>query len=422
MVPTRTLPLPPAADRSFPLALVIWAALGIALNVGLSRFTYGIMLPGVKHDLGLGYAGAGLIHAIHLGGYMVGTLVAPMLGKRLGMGALARRGHWLVAAGAVLCAVVPAGMAGGPYLLGFGRLVTGMAGGAGVVAAFVIVLAAVPAGASATVSAVVWGASGAVVLLSAAAASPLARGLDGEWRIVFWLTAAVAVWVAANTPSMAGQAAPVAAARQHSPADAAPPAVRWYFLLAAGFCFGAGYIGFATFLGSRVLDAHAGSGLLGLTWAVFGLAMIAGATLTVSVMRTKALAPYAFAGANGAGLLGAMVAASGSWHAALVGVLLVGSTVAAGPAILTSYTRQRCSAQAYARRFGYVSGAVCLGQLVGPVLTGVLTDHMGTQAVPLVAMALYAAATVFALLDRSFGVPDVDARNDRRFASGRGGR
>ena len=36
---------------NLPLALIVWGAIGIALNVGLARFTYGVMLPSIRRDL-----------------------------------------------------------------------------------------------------------------------------------------------------------------------------------------------------------------------------------------------------------------------------------------------------------------------------------------------------------------------------------
>ena len=39
-------------------SLLAWAALAVALHVGMARFTYGVMLPALKRDLALDYFGA----------------------------------------------------------------------------------------------------------------------------------------------------------------------------------------------------------------------------------------------------------------------------------------------------------------------------------------------------------------------------
>ncbi len=90
------------------IALVAWAALGIALNVGIARFTYGVMLPALQRDLALDYFGGGALNAVHLLGYLAGTLAAPTLARRLGMPRLSRYAHALVALGALACALAPA--------------------------------------------------------------------------------------------------------------------------------------------------------------------------------------------------------------------------------------------------------------------------------------------------------------------------
>jgi hypothetical protein len=59
------------------IALAAWAALGIALNVGIARFAYGVMLPALQRDLSLAYFGGGALNAAHLLGYLAGTLAAP---------------------------------------------------------------------------------------------------------------------------------------------------------------------------------------------------------------------------------------------------------------------------------------------------------------------------------------------------------
>jgi predicted MFS family arabinose efflux permease len=310
-----------------------------------------------------------------------------------------------VAIGAVLCALAPTSAAAGPYTLAIGRLATGMGGGAAVLAAFVVVFASVPAGSRPVVSAGVWGAVGGVVLLSALAAPSLARATGGEWRIVFWMTATIAICLAVSIPGggvTTGQRGQMLTAeRGFSARDMLT--LRWVFLLLAYFWFGAGYIGFATFLGSRLLDGHGSFGLLSATWSVFGIAIMTGATLTIFVLRAARLARYALAAATAAGLLGAMVTVSGSSWATLAGTFLVGLSVASTPAIITTYVRQRCSAEEYARALGFASAIVGFGQLMGPALTGMLADRIGTQAVPLVAMVLYACAAGCGLLDSRFG-------------------
>src|SRR5437868_15231015 len=107
------------------VALIVWAALSIALNIGIARFAYGVMLPSLRRDLSLDYFAGGALNAVHLFGYLVGTLIAPKIARRIGMMKCSALSHGLVAIGAVVCALTPATPGAGPLVLGIGRLATG---------------------------------------------------------------------------------------------------------------------------------------------------------------------------------------------------------------------------------------------------------------------------------------------------------
>jgi predicted MFS family arabinose efflux permease len=245
-----------------------------------------------------------------------------------------------------------------------------------------------------------WGGVGAVVVLSAFAAPYLARATAGEWRIVFWMTAALAAGLAGTMPRVRG---PVQAsgpgARERGFGVRELLSARWVFLNMGYLCFGIAYIGFATFLGSRLPAARSSSDMLVATWGGFGVAMMAGAVAAVFVLRSAWLARYAMAASTAAGMLGAIVSTGGSAVATVAGAILVGLNVASTPTVITAYTRQRSSARTYAAAFSAASAAVGLGQLIGPALTGFLADHVGTRAVPLLAAAFYGFASVAGLLD-----------------------
>ena len=65
----------------------------MGLDIGVSRITYGTILPALSRDLGFGYVTGGALSAANLAAYLAGTLAAPSLGRRYGMRALARWGY-----------------------------------------------------------------------------------------------------------------------------------------------------------------------------------------------------------------------------------------------------------------------------------------------------------------------------------------
>jgi MFS family permease len=416
---------PSTKPSTMPVALVAWSALGIALNVGLARFAYGIVLPSLRRDLDLNYLTSGSLNAVHLLGYLVGTLAAPSLARIIGLRTLLVRAHVLVAAGALLCAITPHGIsdgipdgtlngtlngASGPLVLGVGRLATGIGAGGGIVAILVAALGAVPARERPFVSAVVWSGIGAAVIVCAFAAPLLLQSASG-WRVSFAASAILALAIsiffpatgfAANQPqASASLDRPAAAATHFDAAQLLTP--RWWFLVATYLLFGVGYIAYATFAGAQFAAAHIQPSIVGLTWAAFGVAVIVGAALAVPVLGATRIKRFALFGAMACGSLGSFVlgafAPEDSAGATLGGAILVGLGVAATPTIVSAYARERCSAEDYAKAFSYATAALGIGQLVGPVAAGALADHFGMAAVPSFAASAYSIGGLLALCD-----------------------
>ena len=76
--------------RVFVTALAL--ALGAAISLGLARFSYALLLPPMRAELGWSYFTAGAMNTVNAMGYLVGALLLPRalarldarLGARLG--------------------------------------------------------------------------------------------------------------------------------------------------------------------------------------------------------------------------------------------------------------------------------------------------------------------------------------------------
>ena len=176
--------------RTLPLRLIAWGALGVALHVGLARFAYGVVLPSLRNELGLGFTAGGVLNALHLAGYLAGTLMGPMLGRRLGLAQQMRAGNLLTAAGALLCAMVPTTFWGASLLLGAGRLATGLGAGATIIAIMVSVFSQVHESSRATASVLMWTGMAAAVLGCGLGVPWLLE--PGAWRLSFAAAALLA--------------------------------------------------------------------------------------------------------------------------------------------------------------------------------------------------------------------------------------
>ena len=77
----------PTHDHSpaHPLATALALSLGAAVALGLSRFSYGLLLPPMRADLGWSYLLAGAMNTFNALGYFLGALATPALMRRLGV-------------------------------------------------------------------------------------------------------------------------------------------------------------------------------------------------------------------------------------------------------------------------------------------------------------------------------------------------
>jgi predicted MFS family arabinose efflux permease len=406
MLDTRTHAASPVASPqppAFPVALIVWAALGIALNVGIARFTYGVMLPSLRRDLSLDYLTGGALNAIHLLGYLIGTLVAPSLARRTTMARFSAISYAMVAAGALVCALAPQTPLGGPLVLALGRVITGLGAGGGIMATMVIAFAAVTPARRPLVSAVVWSGMGVATIVSGLAA-PFLLASDIGWRTAFALSGVLALSIAIAFPprgSVTDVGAPDPGSRSAFGAGELLTA-RWFFLLASYFLFAFGYIAWSTFAGARLAATSAPMAVVQMTWIVFGAATMAGAALTVPLSNSVTLRHHALSLSLILAAAGALVSALDASAAALTGALLVGLGAGATPTIVTSHARDRCSAEDYARVFSFAAAALGTGQLLGPVVAGQAADVFGTVAVPMLAAAVYGVSTVLAICDGRF--------------------
>ena len=78
-----TSPVP--LRRETPTLLIAAAlALAAAVSLGLSRFSYALLLPPMRLDLGWSYLTAGTMNTVNAAGYLAGALWAPRWLRRFG--------------------------------------------------------------------------------------------------------------------------------------------------------------------------------------------------------------------------------------------------------------------------------------------------------------------------------------------------
>jgi predicted MFS family arabinose efflux permease len=368
---------PPVAARSrqeFLIALGLSAGPVVAL--GFTRFAYALLLPAMRQQLHWSYAAAGGMNTANALGYIIGAGTAAWWSRRFGARAAFTWGI-LISAIALLgsaatgniAALAALRFAGGlstaiTFVLGSAlashvhtggrhthsaRLVAMyMAGvGIGVVISGVVVPAALTA----------WGMS----------------GWQAGWLLMGVLAATFtgpAAWAARHvTP-------PAASATDAHPGKvrlrALTPTLGWYVL------FGAGYVSYMTF----VIALLHNQGMK--TWGTATFFIILGAASAMATLLVWGRVIGRLRGGAALALVSAIVLMGVLpvllWQgmgAAIASAIVFGGTFMAGPTAVTVLARRLLPAHAWTSGIALLTVAFSVGQAVGPLAAGVLSDSSG---------------------------------------------
>jgi MFS family permease len=361
------------------LVAVVVAATMVAQAFG--RFTYALVLPSVQTDLGISYTLAGTLGSLNLAAYLAASFGVAWLSTRLppdriirisiGISTLGLAGMWW----APNLAVVTAAMA-----------ITGMAGAG--------IWIPAPAVSSSLVSperrALAIGVIGTGIGLGFVSAGFVARGVGGEWTLVYRfetfvaLVTAVLVWVFVRLPSEPGGTRPSLRSVGTVP--------RWGYLLGTYGGFGLAMSLFVNFFVARLEeDSGYTTATTGLIFATFGVASIFGgplyAALSDRIGRSRAM-QVGFAAMAAASLL--LLVGSGIWP--WLAAAMFGLAFAGVPANTATYLRDHLSAREFGSGFGVVTLAFGVGQLLAPQIGGLLGDTLSSFTLVFVLAAIVAAS------------------------------
>jgi len=374
------------------LATAFALALGAAISLGLARFSYALLLPAMRADLGWSYFTSGAMNTANAAGYLVGALLAPGWLARFD----ARRVLVAGGIGSVLTLAAHAFVRGDTalYLL---RGLTGVASAAsfvsgGLLAARLAQQAArfEPARSAGLVLGLYYGGTGVGIVASSLlvppilAMEPLRRGWPNAW-IALALAALVATTIMARfTPSLRGPPVPPAA---HG------TALRWSSLgfgLAAYLMFGIGYIGYMTFVVTLLREQGLAPTLIVAFYALLGLGVIASSWLWAALLqRYRGGQPMALL--NGLlALATALPVLSSNVVAVFVSGALFGAVFLSVVASTTALVRHNLVAPAWPSGIAAFTIVFAAGQIVGPSLVGWIADGSGglTRGLALSALVL----------------------------------
>lgn len=349
-------------------------SLGGVVALGFARFAYALLLPPMQAELNWSFALSGGMNAANALGYLLGALASPALLARLGLRATFVWGLTVTALSLLACAAVSDTAA----LLAL-RLLSGVSGAAVLVAGGNLAALAVRGQRRGTaLLGVFYSGSGSGILLSALLLPPLLSPPLDAWRLG-WVALGLAALLAlvVVTPTLTRLSGGLAPAAPAAPGGAGGESLRplgWAF--AAYSCFGVGYIAYMTFVVAFLREAGAGAFVTPF-WALLGLCVVLNPLLwprlepALGPARVMALQLLTLA-------LGAALPLFGVGPGVLLlsGVLF-GLSFVAVVASTTILARRVLPEGAWARAIAAFTVIFALGQVAGPLVTGLVADGPG---------------------------------------------
>ena len=342
-----------------------WAS---AVSLGLARFSYALLLPAMRADLGWSYFTAGLMNTVNATGYLVGALLLPRLLRRFD----ARR---VLLAGGAAAAVLLAlhGTVRSDSALLLLRAATGVASAASFVAGGLLAarLAATAPAQAGLVLGVYYGGTGLGIVAASSMLPPLLALSATAWAWAWLALGALALlataWTGLRTQHLA--APPV------SGAPRAPIVLRAYAWALAGYLmFGLGYIGYMTFIITLLREQGLAEALIVIFYSVLGLGVVASSGLWAGLLQRQR-GGVAMALLNGLLAL-ATVLPVFSTHPAVVLLsgALFGSVFLSVVASTTALVRHNAPPAAWPAGIAAFTIVFAAGQIVGPSLVGLIAD------------------------------------------------
>lgn len=375
-------------------------SLGAAVGQGFARFGYALLLTPMRDELRWSYAQAGLINSANALGYLLGALLVGPVVALLGAPRVVRASLL-----AVSLSLVATGLTDDFWLMVVARVVSGLGAGLMFVGGVAIVLALDSSQRSDLPVGVYYAGPGIGIAFSGALVPILLGPLGWDWRGA-WIALGVTglLFMALVEPPLraAGRRASAGGAwRRDERLFVASDYLRlWSSMLAYGL-FGLGYIGYMTFVVAYLRTIGVAGGVVQGFWILVGVAAaLSGFTWRVPIRRLPAhLALFLVLAALTAGAL-LPVLAPQLWSFGLSAVLF-GSSFLVVVTIITRQVRDALPPARWTAVVGNATALFALGQLLGPVLTGLIADLRGGLALGLLgSAALLGVAAVIALFGR----------------------
>ncbi|WP_334398728.1 YbfB/YjiJ family MFS transporter [Bradyrhizobium sp. AZCC 2289] len=391
-----------APDRPPPYAhparLILILSLAPIIGLGIGRFAYALVLPDMRDSLQWSYSAAGFMNTINAVGYLARALLASRMIRRLGLPGTVRWGTLAAIASLVLCA-----SSGNFIVLSFARLLAGVGAAGGFVggAALAATIAQSRPERANFLLSLFYAGPGLGILSSGLLAPFVLQAFGpGSWWIVWWamtLLSAVMIIPLLLAPLDSKAVTGHTASTQFS----IRPALIY---LVGYFLFGAGYIAYMTFMIAYVRDAGGGAAAQSAFWCLIGLSAFVTPWVwrRVLALDRGGLATTIILGVNA---IGASLPIFG--HSPLllaISALVFGVAFFAVVGSTTAFVRFNYPPSSWPTAIAAMTISFGIGQTLGPIVVGAITDAVGSLSFALnVSAAMLAAGAILSAFQRKLG-------------------
>lgn len=364
---------PPSATSELQAArLILVLALAPAVGVGLCRFAYSLLLPDMRDSLQWTYATAGFMNTANAAGYLSGALAASPIARAIGL----FRTVWI---GTVVCvATLVLSMSANVVVLSGARFLSGVAGAAAFVAASALatnIAQAHPARLGFLMGLLYTGPGIGIFISGLTAPFLLAWLGPGSWWVIWGVFAAIAVVLglalvfARTAPEHDGTGEAVAATA---------PIMPMLVYLVGYFLYGAGSIAYMTFMIAFVRDAGGDALLQSTFWTIIALGAFASPSLWGGLI-SRSRGGGATAVVTAVTGVGALIPFFAHTPLALaLSAAIFGGAFFAVTSSTTAFVRFNYPSQAWPKAIGILTMAFGIGQMLGPIVTGAVSDATGS--------------------------------------------
>ena len=377
-----------AFSSKYPLLTALALALGAAIALGMSRFSYALFLPLMRSDLDWSYLTAGNMNTGNAMGYFVGAMTSAWVFAKLGL-----RKTFLGMTFLTILAMFYTGYVEDVIIIFSLRFLLGLFCGYIFISGGVLAtqLSSQHVHQSGLILGIYYGGVGGGILLSSLLVNPFehwafSQGLLHPWQYA-WIGLALlglTMWLMMILPitSIVEMQEVTIPNNEHIQAKESSWIVSGYFL------YGIGHVGYMTFVVALLRELGLQGQQINLFYGLLGIFVMASSRLWAAILdRAKGgeangrvnlilsiacFIPTILAFMSNMGIPSQVI-----FYSVILSSILFGSSFIVSVASTTAYVKHNYPKNQWSIGIRFFTIIFATGQIIGPFLIGFIADHLG---------------------------------------------